>query len=167
MLSITTVNGGPFGGLPSFLLTLREDEPAPTWSSLSPSLSPYIPPILRFRIGASSGGDPSSLIALIRILQEEGLYVDVEAFVVVEDWMRAANHITLFTRDMREAQAAHSIVFMVLPSRFRPSPRQINLGSTFYWLPSDPPSAEDIASLPTGMRLWFAIKPVALDGETT
>jgi hypothetical protein len=162
MISLETVHGGPLAGLPSFLIQVHDDRPLPTTDGLLRAITPYIPPIVHARLDF----DPQTTYPLAEIadfiaeIRQLGLAIECNAFVEVEEWHKLCNWVTLFTSDVGVKSSANVIVIQSErpPSEWRPSPLQYAHPPLMYWSKSDgnDVTAEEVASLPVGMRLWHS-----------
>jgi hypothetical protein len=158
MLSITTIKGGPLSGLPTFLLHLEEGEDIARVGAIMASIEPFIPPITSFTIADQAGHvDAAKLLVLIQALRARGLMVLVNAVKHTEEWMENTT-VTLFTDDQMTKEWAHVMVFIsnVPPLLWRPSPAHVARPPLLYWFRKDA-TLDQVAKMPTGMRLWNAV----------
>ena len=155
MLSLSTVPGGPLAGLPTFILTVAKGDPLPSLDYLNKEIEPYIPPIMHFILRLESPKTTDAL-SLVQSLLFHSLHVSVEAFGTVDPWMLGCSSTFLFTEDHMTKEHAHNIIFVTdePPTRWRPDPWHVSKGTALYWYQRGA-NRQDVARLPTGMRLWW------------
>jgi hypothetical protein len=157
MVSIESIPGGPLAGLPTFVLSLGPSATTlPSTQRILSAIEPFMPPIMHFtmQIGGERIAD-SALTLLVNSLRSISLHVAVDAYGSVDPWMQSADSITLFTSDMRTHERANIIVFVTdtPPTLWRPLPHHLARMPMLFWS-AKKPSVDEIAELPTGMRLW-------------
>lgn len=142
---------GALAGLPAFSIAPPLDVAV---------LQPYIPPLLHALLTYSDPGDDTVWLQALRDCKRLGLCVTVEAFESVDPWMLEASRIVLYTQHLRVIDPATEIVFMTEdpPVGFRPAPVHLATAPILWWH-KPKASLSEIASLPTGMRLWFPLHP--------
>lgn len=156
MISIESVQGGPFTGLPSLTIDIGREDTFPSWDDLEERIARCIPPLTHITLRLTSKNvSDAEVFSFIQDAHRLSLVVSAECFQTIPAWAAAADQTILFTRNTSERQAASVIVFVTEkpPVSWRPSPVHLGHPPLLFWS-SPKATLSEVLSLPTTMRLW-------------
>ena len=155
MLTLESIPGGPFAGLPAFVLRMYEGDET-RWEDIEASVVAFFPPVSRLVLAAEDKVPTAFPLAIIAAAHRFGLAVTAECYTEVPQWAVPCDQVVLFTDDVKTRQCAHLIVFRTEkpPTAFRATSAQLARNPLVYWWPIAKVTSVDVAALPTGMRLW-------------